>query len=93
MEIGHRQIKRKGEFYVEKDGSPIAELSYFKSKPGEIRIYRTEVDKSLRGRGIGHKLVVNAAKYASQNGLKINATCGFAKAVLAGSDDFHSLLV
>ena len=93
MEIRHRQIKRKGEFYIDADGAPIAELSYFKSKPGEIRIYRTEVDESLRGQGIGHKLVAEAAKYARDNGLTIDATCGFAKAVLAGADEFSSLLV
>ncbi len=93
MEIQQEEHGKKGAFYIEEDGEWIAELTYVKSGDSEITIDHTEVDPKLRGENIGEDLVATAAEYARENGLKIKATCPYAKKVLAEKLEFQDLLV
>ncbi|MFN2500442.1 MAG: GNAT family N-acetyltransferase [Pyrinomonadaceae bacterium] len=92
MEIKRDEIKRKGSFYIERDGERVAELKYFRSGDGEITIYHTEVDEELRGRNVGEDLVKAAAKYARQNELKIDPQCPFARKVIERTAEYKSIL-
>ncbi|MBM6992735.1 MAG: N-acetyltransferase [Prevotella sp.] len=44
------------------------------------------------GKGIGRKLVMEAAEYAKDNGLKIKPVCSFAHAVLRRNEAYQNLL-
>ncbi len=59
----------------------IAYLQY-KEASGELEIVRTYVPPQLEGQGIGKVLVDAAVRYANRKGLKVKATCSFAKEYL-----------
>lgn len=81
MEIQHLETDRKGKFFVEKEGSLVAEMTYTYAGPKKIIIDHTEVDESLKGQGVGYKLVEAAVDFLRANELKVIPLCPFAKAV------------
>jgi predicted GNAT family acetyltransferase len=93
MEISHEEKKKKGSFFVEDGSKRTAEIQYFHSGEGEMTIYHTEVDPSLRGQGVGEKLVASAVAYAREKGLKIDATCPFAHKVIGEDPETRDILV
>lgn len=93
MEIKHDEQSKKGEFYLEQDGTRVAKLQYFHSRPGEINAYHTEVDDSLAGQGVGKKLVAALAAYAREKDVKVHATCSYTHKVMSESDEYKDLLV
>ncbi len=92
MQITHEEQKKKGTFFIEKNGNRLAELVYFRSAPGRMTIYHTEVSEKLRGSGKGKGLVVAAAEFARENDLKIIPTCPFAKKVLDATPEFRDVI-
>ena len=82
MHIQQEQSGLKGSFFIEENGSRIAEMTFSVSDARILTILHTEVDESLRGKSIGFKLVKEAATFAGKNHYKIVAKCSFAKAVL-----------
>lgn len=93
MKIQHGEHGKKGAFFIEENGEWIAEMTYFKSGENQITIDHTEVDEKLRGEHIGEDLVAEAVKYARANGLKIQATCPYAKKVLERNSDYADVYV
>ena len=81
MHIQQEQSGLKGSFFIEENGSRIAEMTFSVSDARILTILHTEVE-SLRGKSIGFKLVKEAATFAGKNHYKIVAKCSFAKAVL-----------
>ncbi|MEP7279181.1 MAG: GNAT family N-acetyltransferase [Bacteroidota bacterium] len=81
MVIEHKQIGGKGMFYVGQEGAILAEMVYSTPTPGKIIIEHTEVDDSLKGKGVGLQLVHTAVEYARTHQLKITPLCPFAKSV------------
>ncbi|MCW5959678.1 MAG: N-acetyltransferase [Pyrinomonadaceae bacterium] len=92
MKIEHQEHGKKGAFFIEKDGDWVAEMTYFREGQRKIVIDHTEVDESLRGKGIGEKLVEKAVKFAEKNNLLIKPVCPFAKAILESSDKYDDVL-
>lgn len=92
MKIQREEHGKKGAFFIEEDGEWLAEMTYFKSGDSEITIDHTEVDPKLRGEGIASDLVAEAVKYARANGLKIKATCKYAKKELDANPEFSDVL-
>jgi predicted GNAT family acetyltransferase len=88
MNIQRDEHGKKGAFFIEENGEWIAELTYFRSGENEITIDHTEVDKKLRGENIGEDLVSEAVKFARETGVKVKATCPYAKKVLDGNADY-----
>ena len=82
MHIQQEQSGLKGSFFIEENGSRIAEMTFSVSDARILTILHTEVDESLRGKSIGFKLVKEAETFAGKNHYKIVAKCSFAKAVL-----------
>ena len=93
MDIKNEETEKKGEFYVEQDGTRVAKLQYFNAREGEIVVYHTEVDDTLSGQGVGKTLVAAVAAYARENNAKIKATCTYAHKVLSASDEYRDLLI
>lgn len=91
-EIKHEEKEKKGVFFTEEGGKRIAELLYFRSAPGRITVYHTEVDESLRGHGVGGRLVAAAVEYARANDLKIIATCPYAHKLMTRTPEFRDML-
>lgn len=73
-------IKEKNRIYAEdSQKKTIAEITFYEIENGIYNIDHTFVDKSLRGKGIGSKLVQEAINSIEQKGGQIQATCPFAK--------------
>ena len=92
MDIKHIELSGRGALVIKRDHERIAELTY-KRDGDTINIYHTEVDKSLRGQGVGEKLVAEAVKFARENNLKISASCPYASKVLGRSDQYADVYV
>ena len=92
MHIQHEQSASKGAFYVEENGTRLAEMTYSKAGDALIIIDHTEVSDALRGKGAGKQLVSAAVDHARKNNLKILPLCPFAKSVFEKVTDFQDVL-
>lgn len=81
MEIKQDDNGKKGRFFIEQNGTPLAEMTYTYAGPKKMIIDHTEVDESLKGQGVGYKLVEAAVEYLRQNNMTVIPLCPFAKAV------------
>jgi predicted GNAT family acetyltransferase len=93
MLIQHKQIDKKGMFYVGQDGAILAEMVYTLSAPDRMIIEHTEVDHSLEGKGVGKLLVETAVMYARTHDLKIVPLCPFAKGILDKVTEWQDVLL
>ncbi len=92
MKIQREEHGKKGAFYIEKDGDWLAEMTYVREGLRKIVIDHTEVDESLKGKGVGKELVEAAVKFARKNNLLIKPVCPFAKKTLESSEDYEDVL-
>jgi len=92
MDIELKEDGAKGMFFVEKDGSRLAEMTY--SLAGETRMIldHTGVDDSIRGTGVGKKLVKAGVEFARERNLTVLPLCAFAKAIIAKTPEFQDVL-
>jgi predicted GNAT family acetyltransferase len=81
MEIQQKEDSRHGKFFIEKDGTQMAEIDYTLSGGDTLIINHTEVDDALRGQKVGYLLVEHVVEYARKNNLKIIPLCTFAAVV------------
>jgi uncharacterized protein len=81
MMIQQKQEGSKGSFYVEENGTALAEMTYSMAGDALMIIDHTEVSDALRGKNVGYQLVHTAVEYARTNHLKILPLCPFAKSV------------
>ncbi len=77
MEIKHKEKDKNGTFYIEENGSPVAELTYLLSGDNTMVATHTGTHPKMRGQGIAMKLVEAAVKYAREKGLKISPMCSY----------------
>ncbi|MFY0594447.1 GNAT family N-acetyltransferase [Roseivirga sp.] len=80
--ILEKESETKGSFYIEENGTVLAEMTYSKAGAERIIIDHTEVSDALRGKGAGVKLVEYAVEFVRQKGIKLLPLCPFAKATL-----------
>ena len=92
MKIQREEHKNKGAFFIEKDGDWIAEMTYYREGLRKIVIDHIEVDDSLKGKGVGEKMVEAAVKFAEKNNLLIKPVCPFAKKVLESDEKYEDVL-
>lgn len=89
MEIKHIEKGGRGAFLIRgEDRERLAEMTYTTVGTTGFIIDHTEVDDSLRGQGIGDKLLADAVAYAREKSLKIFATCPFALRKLQGNAEY-----
>ena len=73
-------IKEKNRIYAQNSNKEtIAEVTFYEIQNGVFNIDHTFVDDSLRGQGIGSKLVQEAVNTLNEKGAKTQATCPFAR--------------
>ncbi|WP_262733361.1 GNAT family N-acetyltransferase [Gaetbulibacter sp. NE] len=92
MTIQQEDNLKKGKFYIIENNKQIAEMTYTYAGPSKIIIDHTEVDESLKGQGVGYKLVEEAVAFAREKALKILPLCPFAAAVFKKkADDYNDV--
>jgi predicted GNAT family acetyltransferase len=67
-------------------------FALYRSAPGVLTIYYTEVPRHLRGQGIGSILVRGVLQDIRAKGLKVIPTCGFVAGLIRDNPEFHDLL-
>lgn len=91
MEIKHRENETKGAFYIEVNGMEVALMTYSNAGPTKLIIDHTEVSDTLKGQGIGKKLVEASVAYARKHGKKILPLCPFANAVFKKTPEYDDV--
>lgn len=82
MLIQNQESETKGSFYYEVGGKRLAEMTYSKAGTELIIIDHTEVNDSLKGKGVGLELVKYAVDFVRTKKIKMLPLCPFAKATL-----------
>ena len=67
-------------------------MTYTFAGDEKIIIDHTEVDESLKGKGVGYKLVDSSVVFARENNLKILPLCPFAAAVFKKKLEYSDVL-
>ncbi|MFL5742040.1 MAG: GNAT family N-acetyltransferase [Flavisolibacter sp.] len=92
MIVEHKKKGTRGMFFVDYEGEVAAEMIYSLPSADIMMIEHTEVEDVLRGKNIGYELVHAGVEYARHHGLKIIATCPFAKSVLDKKPEWRDVL-
>ncbi|MBL8000041.1 MAG: N-acetyltransferase [Candidatus Kapabacteria bacterium] len=97
MTIHHTFDGHKGAFCITTtdapDGKRLAEMTYVTAGESTIIIDHTEVDGSLKGKGIGRQLLNAAVEHVRVNNLRILPLCPFAKSVFDKDPSIRDVLV
>ena len=92
MLIQNKQVGTKGMFYVGQEGAVVAEMVYSTPPANKMIIEHTEVDDSLKGKGVGMQLLNAAVAYALNHDMKIVPLCPFAKSVFDKKPELADVL-
>lgn len=92
MGIQHQSGATKGAFFLEKEGSVKAKLTYSKLGDTGIIVDHTQVSDELRGKNIGKKLVEHVVKYARKKELKVIPLCPFTKSIIERDKSLQDVL-
>jgi predicted GNAT family acetyltransferase len=92
MEIKHEFDGRKGSFYIEAGAKRFAEMVYVMAGPQKMIIEHTEVDESLKGQGVGAKLLESLVDYVRGEEIKVIPLCPFTKATFKKRPELQDVL-
>ena len=92
MQIQHQQTQRGGEFFIERDGRHIAEITYQYQNEATIVADHTWVDNSLRGQGVARQLLDVLVAFARQKQLKIVPTCSYVDVMFQREAEFADVV-
>ena len=92
MDIKIEETDTKGVAFIETDNIKLAEMTYSIASPSLIIIDHTDVDDSLKGQGIGRKLLLKIIEKARNQNLKIIPLCPFAKSVFDKEESLQDVL-
>ncbi|MCD6041433.1 MAG: N-acetyltransferase [Burkholderiales bacterium] len=90
-ELKHERSGHRGAFVWEQDGKRLAEMTYTVAG-SRVIIDHTRVDDSLRGKGIGGKLVRAAVDWARKENVRLLPLCPYAKSVFDKTPDYSDVL-
>jgi uncharacterized protein len=85
--IHHREHDGRGEFYIEREGRRVGELTYSDAS-GAMVVGHTWIDPSLRGGRLAPNLVEAAVAFARRENRKIIPVCSYVRAVFNRSDQY-----
>jgi predicted GNAT family acetyltransferase len=88
--IHHREHEGRGEFYIEREGRRVGELTYSGSG-GAMVVGHTWVDPTLRGGRLAPNLVEAAVQFARREGRKIVPVCSYVRAVFGRSSAYEDV--
>ena len=92
MLIQNKKINGKGMFFVEQDGTILAEMVYTMPSPDIMIIEHTEVSDELKGKNVGYQLVHTAVEYARTHNIKIIPLCPFVSSVFKKKPELADVL-
>jgi hypothetical protein len=91
-QIQHEFDEKKGSFFIVEDKKRIAEMVYVMAGPKKMIIEHTEVEDSLKGQGVGVKLLETLVEFVRKEEIKIIPLCPFAKAQFRKREDLQEVL-
>jgi predicted GNAT family acetyltransferase len=80
LQIRQEESEGRGAFVIDAGGKRLALQSYRRVDGNHVVIDHTQVDDSLRGRGVARRLLDASVAWARTTGTRIAATCPYAKA-------------
>lgn len=92
IEIQHTGNEKKGLFYYQLDQHKLAEMVYVMAGPDKMIIEHTDVDPSLKGQGIGKKLLEALVEYVRSKNMKVIPLCPFANATFQKMKEWQDVL-
>jgi len=92
MEIQHQSDGRRGSFFLAEGDKRIAEMVYVMAGPKKMIIEHTEVDESLKGQGVGAKLLEALVDFVRKEEIKVIPLCPFANATFKKRADLQDVL-
>ena len=92
MQIQHQESPRGGEFFIERDGRHIAEITYQYQDEATIVADHTWVDNSLRGQGVARQLLDVLVAFAREKQLKIVPTCSYVDVMFQREAEFADVV-
>ncbi|MCX2680397.1 GNAT family N-acetyltransferase [Galbibacter sp. EGI 63066] len=93
IQVQQEASASKGRYFVEEKGKILAEMTYSVAGSDKIIIDHTDVDDSLRGKGVGQQMVKQAVDDARENNIKILPLCPFAKSQFDKHPEYADVLV
>ena len=90
--INHIKTNKGGSFVWEENNVKRAEIIYLQSSENLMVIEHTEVDPTLKGKGIGKKLLGKLVNFVRQNQIKVIPLCPFAKATFERTPEWQDVL-
>jgi predicted GNAT family acetyltransferase len=91
-EIKFHATENKGKAYLGNIDSPIAEMTISITPNSLWIIDHTEVDDSLKGQGIGKKLLIKIVEEARDNKVEILPLCPYAKHAFEKDESIQDVL-
>ena len=82
----------KGAAFLKQNGKQLAEMTFSLAGDTLMIIDHTDVDDSLRGQGIGRKLLDKVLQYAENEERKIMPLCPYAKSVFDKDESIKKFL-
>lgn len=92
MDIKIEETDTKGAAFIETDKIKLAEMTYSIASPNLIIIDHTDVGVSLKGQGVGKKLLLKIVEKARDQNIKIMPLCPFAKSVFDKEESLQDVL-
>jgi uncharacterized protein len=92
MEIKISETPGKGMAYINEGGKNLAEMTWVKGGDGYIIVDHTMVDDSLKGQGIGRKLLDRIVELVRERCLKILPLCPFVVATFNKVEEIRDVL-
>ena len=92
MKVEIKETDSKGKAFVAGGGKVLAQMTYSIAFSGLIIIDHTEVDPSLKGKGVGKQLLMAIVEKARKEKFKILPLCPFAKSVFDKDKTINDVL-
>jgi predicted GNAT family acetyltransferase len=89
VEVVHEPARRR---FVARAGERESQLVYLRLEQDVVDFRSTYVDPTLRGHGVGEKLVRRALEWARDEGLKVIPSCWFVDTVVRRHPEYEALL-
>jgi predicted GNAT family acetyltransferase len=91
-DIHHIIDGNKGSFYIEVNNQKVATIDYLMESDTKLIIEHTRVDESLKGQGIGKKLLEKLVVYTREKQISVMPLCSFANAILKKTPEWQDVL-
>jgi predicted GNAT family acetyltransferase len=92
IDIRHEEEGGRGAFFIEREGTRLAQMTYSRAGDDLVIIDHTEVNEQLQGLGIARRLLDSAVAWARETKTRVMATCPYAKAQFAKDPSIQDVL-